>query len=212
MVRIAFAVLLALLGLMYLVDFALRAFVQGVQGDQAPALILGVLCLAGGAHLWLTRRSQDQPPAADDSQPRTTFRDPVAAYNSVNNVEAHLVCGLLQNAGVPAKVIEDVSQVGVWWGGTVAEIHKPQVWIERDDVERARPILTEYDRRNAGRRTVQPEAGPPIEVVCEECGKRSVFPKSQNGTTQNCPHCQAYVDVGGETESGESDDANGEEP
>lgn len=127
------------------------------------------------------------------------LRDPFAAYNAGNNVEAHLVCGLLQDAGIQAVVIEDVSQVGVWLGGTVAEIHKPQVWIERADIERARPVLTDYERRNAERWAAERgerDAGPPVEVVCEECGKRSKFPAVQMGTTQNCPHCRAYVDVG----------------
>jgi hypothetical protein len=128
-----------------------------------------------------------------------TLRDPFAAYNAGSNVEAHLVCGLLQDAGIPAVVIEDVSQVGVWLGGMVAEIHKPQVWIERADIERARPVLTDYDRRNADRQAAERgtgEAGPPVVVVCEECGKRSEFPAAQTGTVQSCPHCRAYVDVG----------------
>lgn len=127
------------------------------------------------------------------------LRDPFAAYDAGSNVEAHLVCGLLQDAGIPAVVVEDVSQVGVWLGGTIAEIHKPQVWIERADVERARPVLADYERRNAERRGAgrgERAAGPPVEVVCEECGRRSEFPAAQEGTTQSCPHCRAYVDVG----------------
>jgi hypothetical protein len=129
------------------------------------------------------------------------LRDPFAAYNAGSNVEAHIVCGLLQDAGIEALVIEDVSQVGVWAGGTVAELHKPQVWIERADIDRARPVLTDYERRSAERRAAERgerEAGPPVEVVCEECGKRCEFPAAQKGTVQNCPHCRAYVDVGDE--------------
>ena len=142
------------------------------------------------------------------------LRDPFAAYNASSNVEAHIVCGLLQDAGIAAMVIEDVSQVGVWLGGTVAEIHKPQVWIERADIERARPVLTDYDRRNAERRAAERgkrEAAPPIEVVCEECGKRSEFPSAQKGTVQNCPHCRAYVDVGDEVGFEGWDEASGED-
>jgi hypothetical protein len=142
------------------------------------------------------------------------LRDPFAAYNAGSNVEAHLVCGLLQDAGIEAVVIEDVSQVGVWLGGTVAEIHKPQVWIERADIERARPVLTDYERRNAQRRSAErgePEAGPPIEVVCEECSKRSEFPAAQKGTTQSCPHCRAYVDVGDDAALEGWDEAAGED-
>lgn len=147
--------------------------------------------------------------------PSHGLSDPFAAYNAGSNIEAHLVCGLLREAGIQSVVIEDVSQVGVWLGGHVAEIHKPQVWIERADLERARPVLTEYDRRNAERRDAEQNlrtSEPPIEVVCEECGKHSVFPAIQQGTTQNCTHCRAYLDVGDEaTIAGWEEDAE-EEP
>jgi hypothetical protein len=142
-----------------------------------------------------------------------TLRDPLAAYNAGSNVEAHLVCGLLQDAGIQAVVIEDVSQVGVWLGGTISEIHKPQVWIERADINRARPVLTDYERRASERRAAERgerEAGPPVVVGCEECGKRSEFPAAQKGTVQNCPHCRAYVDVGYEVGFEGWDEAAGE--
>ncbi|MDB5311636.1 MAG: hypothetical protein JWO38_5838 [Gemmataceae bacterium] len=129
------------------------------------------------------------------------FRDPFAAYNAASNVEAHLICGALIEAGVEAMVVEDVSQVGVWLGGLVSEIHKPQVWIERTDIARAKPVLDEYERRAAGRRVADQRdtgAGEPVEVTCEECGKRAVFPAGQKGSVQSCPHCRAYVDVGDE--------------
>jgi hypothetical protein len=38
------------------------------------------------------------------------FRDPFAAYNAASNIEAHLVCNLLTEAGIEAVVIEDVSR------------------------------------------------------------------------------------------------------
>ncbi len=130
-----------------------------------------------------------------------TLCDPFAAYTAGSNFEAHLVCGLLQDTGIQAVVIEDVSQVGVWIGGTIAGIHKPQVWIEKADIERARPVLTGYERRNTERRAAERgerDTGTPVGVVCEECGKRSEFPGALTGTTQNCAHCRAYVDVGDE--------------
>lgn len=124
-----------------------------------------------------------------------TFTDPLAAYNAASNLEAHLVCRLLNDAGVPATVVEDVSQVGVWLGGFISEIHKPQVWIERADAGRAKPVLDEYERRAAERRRTD-AAGPPIAVTCERCGKTSEFPASARGTVEICPHCGGYVDVG----------------
>jgi hypothetical protein len=124
------------------------------------------------------------------------FRDPFAAYNAANNVEAHLVRNLLENSGVPAFVVEDVSQVGVWVGGFISELHKPQVWIERADAGRAKPVLDAYESKTAGRPAAAD--GGPVEVTCEKCGKRSEFPAAQKGSVQNCPHCYAYVDVGDE--------------
>lgn len=127
------------------------------------------------------------------------LRNPFAAYNAANNIEAHLVCHLLVEAGIEAMVIEDVSQVGTWWGGTVSEIHKPQVWIERDDIERARPVLTEFDRRAAERRAAEQQTASEalaLAVTCEKCGKTSDFSGTLRGTVQLCPHCRAYVDVG----------------
>jgi hypothetical protein len=137
-----------------------------------------------------------------------TLRDPFAAYNAKSNLEAHLICGLLNDAGVPAVTIEDISQVGVWVGGLVSEIHKPQVWIERTDVERARPILTAYERRNAERGAERP-LEPPVSAVCEECGTRTEFPAHLKGTTQSCPNCKAYMDVG-DDEAGDWGEAEDE--
>jgi hypothetical protein len=129
------------------------------------------------------------------------LRDPFAAYNAGSNHEAHMVCGLLIAADIEAVVIEDVSQVGWGWAGPLAELHKPQVWIERADIERARPVLTEYDRLATERRAAQGAtagSGTPIPVTCEECGKMSEFPAAQKGSVQSCPHCRAYIDVGDE--------------
>lgn len=127
------------------------------------------------------------------------LRDPVAAYLPATNLEAHVVCRLLEDAGIEAAVTEDNSLVGVWMGGTVPGLHKPKVWIDRSDVERAAPLLEEYDRRLAERRLAERErlhSEPPIEVLCEACGERSEFPAVHKGTVQDCPHCDAYVDVG----------------
>jgi hypothetical protein len=127
------------------------------------------------------------------------FRDPVAVYNAANNLEAAFVRDALIAAGVEAFLIEDVSQVGTWIGGLVPEIHKPQVWVERADIQRAKPVLDEFERRATELREAGPEGGAPgpaLEVVCEECGGSASFPATQQGSVQQCPHCGAYIDVG----------------
>lgn len=34
-----------------------------------------------------------------------------------------------------------------------------------------------------------------VTAVCEECGKSSDWPASSMGTTETCPHCDAFMDV-----------------
>ena len=127
------------------------------------------------------------------------LRDPIAAYNAQSNVEAHMVCNLLVEAGIEATVVEDVSNVGVWLCGLVPEIHKPQVWIDRSEIERARPVLEAHQQKVVDR--VNPvETGETISAVCEECGRQTSFPASERGTVQSCEHCGAYVDVGDDSE------------
>ena len=89
------------------------------------------------------------------------LRDPVAVYNAANNVEANLVKIALLNSGVQAYVTEDVSQVGVWSLGLLPEVHKPQVWVDKADLERARPILEEYERRSMD--PTRSDSGEPVE-------------------------------------------------
>jgi hypothetical protein len=126
------------------------------------------------------------------------LRDPIAIYDAANNLEAVLVCDGLIAAGIEAFVVEDVSQAGVWVGGLVPGIHKPQVWVDRADVARAKPILIAFAERAALSRDghAQRAAGPSIEVVCEECDSRALFPATQRGSVQECPNCGEYLDVG----------------
>jgi hypothetical protein len=122
------------------------------------------------------------------------MRDPVAVYNAATNIEAHLICNALFQNEVNAMVVEDASVVGLWFGGAMPEIHKPQIWVERADLDRAKTVLEEYERRAAAQRDSL-AAGEPIVVECEECGKQASYPPTQRGTVQDCPHCAAYIDV-----------------
>ena len=126
------------------------------------------------------------------------LKDPVPAYNGADTVEVHILQNMLDDAGIEAFVMEDESPVGIWMGGLIPEIHKPQVWIERVDIERAKPILDEYERLIAERRAADAEADTkvePIKVTCDECHAETTFPHAQIGSVQLCPACGAYVDV-----------------
>ena len=121
------------------------------------------------------------------------MQDPIAAYKSKNLIEANLVSDLLNDAGVEAHVVNDASQVGEWLG-IMSEIHEPEIWIDRSDLERAQPVLANYRQQSAERRRA-PAEGDPIVVICEECGSAAMFSAGEIGSVQLCPNCQANVDV-----------------
>jgi hypothetical protein len=127
------------------------------------------------------------------------LRNPIAVYNASSNFQVHVICEMLLNAGIDAAVVEDVSMVGAWMFGLLPEIHKPQVWTEKSDVDRAKPLLEEFERRE-GERRLGVDIGPFINVTCEECRRSSLFPSSRRGSVETCSHCGAYVDVGDECE------------
>ena len=122
---------------------------------------------------------------------------PIAVYNAVSDLDAHLVCDMLKAGGVDAYTMEDRSQVGTWIGGYLPQIHRAEVWVDRADVGRATPLIEDAHRLAAERRRSD-ASGPPIDVVCEECGKSSTFAAHRKGSVQDCPHCGAFVDVGDE--------------
>ncbi len=128
------------------------------------------------------------------------LREPVAVYDAANNVEAQLVKMFLVESGVEAFAVEDVSLVGFWMLGILPEIHKPQVFANKSDIERARPLLQDYELQAAEREKqsqgADAAAASPIEVACEECSESTLFPSSQRGSVQMCPRCGAHVDVG----------------
>jgi hypothetical protein len=122
-----------------------------------------------------------------------TIAEPVPIYLAVDNLEAHLVCSILNSAGLEAAAMDDVS-----YALTLPNLLRPRVYVNRADLERAKPIIEEYVQSRDPRRRSEP-SGPPILVTCEECGKVSKFPPEQSGTVQECLHCHAYVDVGDDT-------------
>ena len=134
------------------------------------------------------------------------LNDPFAAYNAATDHEAQMVRLALMDAGIAAFVIEDQSIVGTWVFGYIPEINKPQVWIERADIDRAKPVLDQFEKRNLQLRMddadEDDDTAAEIEVQCEECGEYDFYPAVQKGSVQVCWHCKSYVDV----EEGKEDD------
>ncbi len=107
------------------------------------------------------------------------LQEPVAVYDAANDVEAQLICNLLNEAGVEAFATAD-AQVG--------QFPKPQVWVDRSAIDRAKPILQDYEHRHQRQRAAGADDAV-VESVCEKCGQRTAFSASQEGTVQTCPHC-----------------------
>jgi hypothetical protein len=127
------------------------------------------------------------------------MKDPVAAYIAATNFEAHFICNILMDAGIEAAVEEDVSQVGVWMLGLASQLHRPKVWIEQSDWDRAKLIVTAYEEDVSARRAAEQgktSAEFQITARCEECGAETAFSSQLDGTVQNCPKCQGFMDVG----------------
>jgi ribosomal protein S27E len=122
------------------------------------------------------------------------LKKPVAVYTAASNLEAHYLSEMLQSEGIEAAVIEDESRAGVWMFGLLPQIHKPKIWVEGVDAERARALILAEERRRQ-----EPQGGgvgPFIAVVCEECRKTTMFPAEENGRVGTCSHCGEFVDVG----------------
>ena len=123
------------------------------------------------------------------------LKDPIVAYTAGGNLEAHLVVEWLSSNNVKAHAVEDNSGVSLFGFGVISQLHKPQVFIERADTERAAELLREFEAKQHARRQQRADA-PPITAKCEECGTTSDFAASQDGTVQNCPKCNAFMDIG----------------
>jgi ribosomal protein S27E len=135
--------------------------------------------------------------------------DPVKIYAATSNIEAQLICRLLQGAGIDAFAGEDVSPAGIWLGGTVPGVFDAGVFVSRTDAERAVTLIRQEERLDAERSNAR---GPELEATCADCGKTATFPAAQQGTVQSCPHCGAYLDVGdSDLQGGFGEESAGEE-
>lgn len=111
------------------------------------------------------------------------LQDPVAVYNAADNNEALFLRDLLEEAGIEAFAVEDLSMIGAMALGWIPELHKPQVWVDKHNVERAVPIIEKYENRSTNR-----EPDDATDVFCYECGER-VEPGAAS-----CPACHAVLD------------------
>ena len=100
---------------------------------------------------------------------------------------------MLCENGVPAQAFE--KGTNPFEVATISGYAEPQVWVDETNFQKAAELIQEYEETKRAHRTSVEGSGV-IEVICEDCGKATPFPGSLKGTTQECPHCRAFVDVG----------------
>ena len=137
----------------------------------------------------------------DSSNPKTKptgegdISDPFLAYTAAGNLEVHAVVMWLESNGVPAYAVEDNSGVSLFSLGTLSQFHQPQVFVNKSDGEKAAELIRQFESQQKELSPI--EVGASILLAkCEKCGKSSEFSADLDGTTQNCPKCQAFMDVG----------------
>ncbi len=137
-------------------------------------------------------------------------RDPRCVFVADNFALGEVLAAWLGEQGIPAQVMNPATLGGlvglsVWaLAGAGVSAQGLEVWVlDPADADRARLLLEEHQQTLRERAA----GGGPVRVVCEECGKAAEFPAGQRGSVQNCPHCEAYLDVPDEGDEGADDGA-----
>ena len=112
------------------------------------------------------------------------LKDPVVVYTAQSDHEGHVVVKKLTTSGIPAYFVVDDPTLCNCDGGCSKQ---PSVVVERSSLEEAKRLIEDHINQKMAHHIV---------VECEECGESTSFSSELDGTTQHCPHCLAYVDVG----------------
>ncbi len=97
----------------------------------------------------------------------------VRIYSAANLPEAYLLLGLLAEAGIRARVLNEYAQGGM--GEIPFPNACPEIWVEREgDRERALAIVRDYERRSNELQSVDcgacGEENPSSFETCWRCG------------------------------------------
>jgi hypothetical protein len=125
-------------------------------------------------------------------------RDPRCVFVANTMANAVVTATWLSQNGIPARVM-DLMTLGGLEGLTALapgiSARGLEVWVnDPADAPEADRLLAEHEAALT-QQAAEAEQRQPTQVVCEDCGKSSLFPADQYGTTQDCPHCGAYLDV-----------------
>jgi putative signal transducing protein len=112
---------------------------------------------------------------------------PTVIYSAANTQQAYLLKGILEDRGIPARVVNDAIQIAggdlpVGWAAAA------RVVVISEDALKAREIAEEFDRTTGHEPTSDAFLSAPAAMewsewpVCPQCGERR---------TAHCPFCGA---------------------
>lgn len=115
---------------------------------------------------------------------------------------ASVLVGWLVEKGIPADIRAEIPKptVDALTGATqMADVAGVEVVVnDPARVEEAKQLIAdrveEVQALHAKREARAAREGT-VTAVCEECGKSSDWPAAEMGTTQDCPHCTAFMDI-----------------
>jgi hypothetical protein len=84
-------------------------------------------------------------PLPSDVQ-RVTLAFMQQIYTARNDMDAHFLKGLLEQEGINV-VIQGEALEGAWGNMPVSATSLPGVWVDEADVDKAKPIVNEYQLR-----------------------------------------------------------------
>ena len=123
--------------------------------------------------------------------------DFVVVHVAASNWDAQTIAKLLVESGIDAYAIEDHSPGGMYALGTIAELHRPLVYVHPQNAVAAQSLVVRYE---AG--TLVIDRGPQP-LFCYHCGAECSPPAKQ------CSACGSQLEWPGETtESEEISDLN----
>lgn len=128
-------------------------------------------------------------------------RDPRCVVTTDDLAKANAVAEWLGLKGFPCEVVPPppVPPAGDALGLT--EPPPPVVEVRVLDVDQAaaaKGVIAEAReefRAVQERQLTRAARTGTVTATCEECGKTSEWPAAQAGTTEDCPHCGAYMDI-----------------
>ncbi len=151
--------------------------------------------------------------------------NPLTVFVAENEQVAEAVIELLARADIGAEVfvppIDTTSEPIV--GTSEAVVNNAEFEIRITDEKKlveAKELIASAVGAAAVRAVREKRAARSgtVTATCEECGKPSDWPAYAMGTTEECPHCGAYMDIPDPDENwadvdfGQAEEDNGDQP